>query len=294
MATAAKTHPSRTAKPERVSVEERARRYLSKIPPAVSGQKGHDQTFHAACVLIIGFNVDESLASSLLSEWNSGCLPPWSDKELSRKINQALKEREKNPQDVGRLLGNDERSPNRRPGTSRAPERGDQKSHPTHSARDVSLTTGAQPIAAASVGVGEELEIDASAFARAQVPEPPPQESAAVPVPEQVAATPEDGRREPEPAAIIEVYGSKRRLWRLIQEAMQRAGCRWSKQWPEMRFPNVLAVDDRVYHCLPRVIDGMIVHWGAEPGTVRIGYNRCEVIDGGEVFVLASGSEGNR
>jgi primase-polymerase (primpol)-like protein len=35
-----------------VDVTERARRYLTKIPPAISGQRGHDATFHAACALV--------------------------------------------------------------------------------------------------------------------------------------------------------------------------------------------------------------------------------------------------
>src|SRR5271157_1844976 len=29
--------------------------YLARIPPAVSGQRGHDRTFPAACVLVKGF-----------------------------------------------------------------------------------------------------------------------------------------------------------------------------------------------------------------------------------------------
>ena len=39
-------------------VADRARKYLAKIPPAVSGQGGHGATFHAACVLTLGFGLD--------------------------------------------------------------------------------------------------------------------------------------------------------------------------------------------------------------------------------------------
>ena len=49
---------------------ERARKYLAKVPPAISGQGGHDQTFHAACVLVLGFALDRGAALELLHEWN--------------------------------------------------------------------------------------------------------------------------------------------------------------------------------------------------------------------------------
>jgi primase-polymerase (primpol)-like protein len=37
------------------AVVERARKYVAKLPPAISGQGGHNATFHAACVLVLGF-----------------------------------------------------------------------------------------------------------------------------------------------------------------------------------------------------------------------------------------------
>lgn len=74
------------------SVYERARSYLTKLPYAVSGQDGHGRTYHAACVLCVGFGLGESDAMSLLSEWNAGCEPPWSERELQHKINCAMKE----------------------------------------------------------------------------------------------------------------------------------------------------------------------------------------------------------
>ena len=43
-----------------VDLERRTRRasaYLARLPGAVSGQRGHDRTFHAACVLIKGFDL---------------------------------------------------------------------------------------------------------------------------------------------------------------------------------------------------------------------------------------------
>lgn len=74
------------------AVVERARKYLLKIPPAISGQRGHDQTFHAACVLILGFGLSEQEALPILAEWNVGCQPPWSERELSRKLSEAAKQ----------------------------------------------------------------------------------------------------------------------------------------------------------------------------------------------------------
>lgn len=69
----------------------RARAYLARIPPAVSGQHGHDQTFKAACSIVEGFDLDTETAYALLSEWNAGCEPPWSEKDLRHKINDADK-----------------------------------------------------------------------------------------------------------------------------------------------------------------------------------------------------------
>lgn len=72
-------------------VVDRARKYLAKIPPAVSGQGGHNATFHAACSLVQGFALERGPAFSLLSEWNQSCVPPWTDKELGHKVDDALK-----------------------------------------------------------------------------------------------------------------------------------------------------------------------------------------------------------
>lgn len=70
---------------------ERARRYLAKTPAAVSGQRGHDVTFRAACVLVRDIGVSHEDAYGLLAEWNQGCQPPWSEAELRRKVQEAAK-----------------------------------------------------------------------------------------------------------------------------------------------------------------------------------------------------------
>jgi RecA-family ATPase len=67
-----------------------ARAYLAKLPPAVSGQGGHPATYRAASILAHGFELGWDDAWTLLQEWNaSHCSPPWSEKELRHKLNDA-------------------------------------------------------------------------------------------------------------------------------------------------------------------------------------------------------------
>lgn len=73
------------------SAEKRAAAYLDRLPPAVDGSGGHNQTFRAACVLVLGFGLDIEPAFRLLSAWNERCLPPWSDKDLWHKLADANK-----------------------------------------------------------------------------------------------------------------------------------------------------------------------------------------------------------
>lgn len=72
-----------------VSVVERARRYIAKMPPAISGQGGHDQTFHVACLLVWGFALSDTDALQLLQEYNQRCQPAWSPSELEHKVDSA-------------------------------------------------------------------------------------------------------------------------------------------------------------------------------------------------------------
>ena len=71
--------------------------YLMKVPPAVAGQRGHDRTFHAACILIQGFDLTIDEARPLLHQWNLGCTPPWSTAELEHKLLDALKAGDSRP-----------------------------------------------------------------------------------------------------------------------------------------------------------------------------------------------------
>src|SRR6056297_2677609 len=73
-----------------VDVEERAIAYLNAMPPAIAGSAGHSQTFAAATALVHGFGIEPDLALSILqTDYNPRCSPPWSDRELQHKINQA-------------------------------------------------------------------------------------------------------------------------------------------------------------------------------------------------------------
>lgn len=70
---------------------ERARRYLARLPSAVSGSGGHNATLAAACRLV-EFGLPEQDAFAVLSEWNqTHCLPPWNESELRHKLADAFK-----------------------------------------------------------------------------------------------------------------------------------------------------------------------------------------------------------
>src|SRR5205814_10488368 len=61
-----------------VEHRDRARHYLAKIAPAISGSGGHAQTLLAAEHLVRGFNLDEETAFALLwNFYNPRCEPPW-------------------------------------------------------------------------------------------------------------------------------------------------------------------------------------------------------------------------
>lgn len=70
-------------------VADRARRYMAKVPGAVSGQGGHNTTFRAACILVLGFGLKKHEAFQILAEWNATCQPPWSERDLWHKVSDA-------------------------------------------------------------------------------------------------------------------------------------------------------------------------------------------------------------
>jgi hypothetical protein len=75
----------------RADVEERARKYVAKMDPAIAGQKGHRATWDVALVLMRGFSLTEDRAYAVLCEYNTRCDPPWSERELRHKLDGAAK-----------------------------------------------------------------------------------------------------------------------------------------------------------------------------------------------------------
>lgn len=90
----------RKRKGEEATVIKRAREYLAKIDPAISGQHGHDITYRAACTLVIDFDLSIDEARPLLEEFNERCQPPWTEAELDHKLESA----DKSPGERGLLL----------------------------------------------------------------------------------------------------------------------------------------------------------------------------------------------
>ena len=74
------------------SVLERARKYVAKCPPAISGQNGSGAAFHVACLMVLGFGLSYDSALVLMRRWNQSCNPPWSERELAHKIADAAKQ----------------------------------------------------------------------------------------------------------------------------------------------------------------------------------------------------------
>lgn len=70
--------------------ERRARAYARKIEPAISGAGGHTSAFIAAEKIVRGFDLPEDVAFRVLrDEYNPACQPPWSDRDLRRKVREA-------------------------------------------------------------------------------------------------------------------------------------------------------------------------------------------------------------
>lgn len=106
LSTHSRTTINRNNRNNAVDVNERARKYIERLPMAVSGQNGHGATFRTACVLVQGFALDFGSARTLLAEWNqSHCQPTWSDRELDHKIKSAFSHHGNKP--TGYLLDND-------------------------------------------------------------------------------------------------------------------------------------------------------------------------------------------
>ena len=84
----------------------RARKYLSVMDPSIQGQQGSDRAYAAATAMVHGFELDPDTALQLLREdFNPRCVPPWSEKELQHKVDDAQNKPHDRP--CGWLRGSD-------------------------------------------------------------------------------------------------------------------------------------------------------------------------------------------
>jgi hypothetical protein len=88
---------------------ERVIRYLDKCDPAIDGQRGHDTTYRVLCQVVNGFALSPEQAWEAALYYNQKCEPPWSDKELKHKVDDALKSTSKEPR--GHLLDSENEPP---------------------------------------------------------------------------------------------------------------------------------------------------------------------------------------
>lgn len=71
---------------QKVSIEERVRRYVAAMPPAVSGSGGHNALFNVVRALIHGFGLTPAEARPFVEDYNQRCEPPWSEGEVAHKL----------------------------------------------------------------------------------------------------------------------------------------------------------------------------------------------------------------
>jgi putative DNA primase/helicase len=81
----------RADRKDRKHLIHRARAYLAATPPAIEGQGGDAHTYQVVCRIVRGFDLADADALDLLRDWNQRCVPPWTDAELSAKIEGARK-----------------------------------------------------------------------------------------------------------------------------------------------------------------------------------------------------------
>lgn len=93
---------SRLRRPERSTLlpsggerTTRSRAYaevLAREAPAIAGENGHRTTLQAAIKVACGFDLDEEDAFRVLWEaYNPSCLPPWDERDLRRKVQEAMR-----------------------------------------------------------------------------------------------------------------------------------------------------------------------------------------------------------
>lgn len=69
----------------------RAQKHIDTLEPAVSGSGGHAATFRACRILVNDYNLSLDEAWPILLTFNARCEPPWNEKELRRKLEDAAR-----------------------------------------------------------------------------------------------------------------------------------------------------------------------------------------------------------
>lgn len=72
------------------TARERCIAYVAKRPAAVSGQRGHDATWDVSQDIFRGFALAWEEGWPILVAYNDRCQPPWSEKELRHKAEDAI------------------------------------------------------------------------------------------------------------------------------------------------------------------------------------------------------------
>lgn len=78
-----------------------AKEYVDRMDGAISGNGGHDKTWHVVMTLAEGFGLHPELVWRLMERYNQKCQPPWGYKDLRHKVDDAMKR--VSPTDKGRL-----------------------------------------------------------------------------------------------------------------------------------------------------------------------------------------------
>jgi hypothetical protein len=83
---------SHSATPASSDVIKRASAYVAKMPPAIQGEQGSGKLLNVCAKLRLGFDLTQDQAWPIMAnEYNPRCEPPWSDRELMHKWDEAAK-----------------------------------------------------------------------------------------------------------------------------------------------------------------------------------------------------------
>lgn len=78
--------------------EKRARAYIAKMPPAVSGEQGHQALWRVARTLVQDFELSPETAERIITtDYNPRCRPPWTQKQIRHKVDDAQRAHTKSP-----------------------------------------------------------------------------------------------------------------------------------------------------------------------------------------------------